>query len=74
MTCIKQDFSYQLDFFETKEQSLIKEIRQHFELVKESSNNVRKGIFARHNEILKKINDVSNRLELLEKHICLNKN
>lgn len=56
----------QLDFFYDKETLLEIEIRK----VKESSDKVRKGIFARHNELAKMYVDLDQRLRVVESGIC----
>ncbi len=58
----------QLDFFEPKDD--LELLKDELQLVKESTNKVRKGIFARHNEIAKMLLDISIRLEVIERNIC----
>ena len=50
----------------TEEELLWEELKT----VRESSDKVRKGIFARHNEICRTVIDLKEKLYLLEKHIC----
>ena len=57
----------QLDFFEPYTLSVLK---NDLEVVKKSNDNVRKGIFARHNQLLKMYNDLQDRLQIIEKNIC----
>ncbi len=64
---------YQLDFFKTKEQCLLEEMRNEFKRVAQSADKVRKGLFARNNEIAKAVFEISARLDILEKHICASK-
>jgi hypothetical protein len=70
---LKKDPIYlQFDLFEpkpTKEDLLREEMR----LVKESSDKVRKAMFARHGELAKKYIEIHERLEILERNICLSK-
>ena len=56
----------QLDFFQDEEETLYEEIRK----VKDSSDKVRKSIYARHNELEKKYNDLLHRLDIFERHFC----
>lgn len=60
----------QLDFFEQKNELEI--LQEEFRKVKESSDKVRKGIFAKHGELSKMYLDISNRLAILERYICKN--
>lgn len=56
----------QLDFFQTDEEILNYEIRK----IKESTDKVRKGIFARHNELAKMYLELSDRLTIIERNLC----
>lgn len=56
----------QLDFFQSEEEILNYEIRK----IKESTDKVRKGIFARHNELAKMYLDLADRLSVIERNIC----
>lgn len=58
----------QLDFFEEKDDLDL--IRDELKSVKESTDKVRRGMFARHNELAKMLMDISQRLEILERNIC----
>jgi len=60
----------QLDFFKSREESERESLVKQFLEVKRSTDLVRKGIFARHNEIKKLVQDLSERLEVIERHIC----
>ena len=60
--------AHQLDFFETK--SDIDFIRDDVKGVKESSDKVRKSMFAKHTALERRYCELSNRLDLLERHIC----
>lgn len=57
----------QLDFFQGDDMLIMKdEIRK----VRESSDKVRKSLFAKNGEITKQVYDISERLEILERFIC----
>ncbi len=60
---------YQLDFFEETETSILK---ARMEKCEESANKVRKSLFAKNGELKKKIDDLEERLSLLERNICKN--
>jgi len=59
----------QLDFFQT-EQTELDCIKSEIRLVKESSEKVRRGIFARHGELAKKYLELHERMEIIERNIC----
>ena len=59
----------QLDFFE-KDQ--ITSLRNDFILVKESSDKVRRGVFARLNALEHQFNLLSQRMSYIESYICKN--
>ena len=63
----------QLDFFKSDEQYEIDQLRCDVNKIKTSSDNVRKGTYARINEITKEVNELKIRLQILEKFICENK-
>jgi len=60
----------QLDIFKTSEQAEKDTLIKQFLDVKKSADAVRRGLFARHNEVAKIVRDLSDRLEIIEKHIC----
>lgn len=60
----------QLDLFENCELSIVKD---DLKKLKTSQDRVRKGIYAKHNELEKKYDDLLRRLELLERNICRGK-
>lgn len=61
----------QLDFFEEKtEWDLLKE---DVKVVRESSEKVRKSLFARHGELAKKYMELHDRMEILERNLCQKK-
>ena len=63
----------QLDFFKTKEECELDYIKQELKSIAESSTKVRKGTYARINEIAKENYELKSRLEILERHICIGK-
>ena len=60
---------YQLDFFEETEISALK---ADFKEVKDSCDRVRKKQFAEIGKLTKVVNDLVERLEILERNICKN--
>lgn len=58
----------QLDFFQSYDD--LDFIRNELKCIKESSDKVRKGMFARHNELAKMMMSISERLEIIERNIC----
>jgi hypothetical protein len=61
--------SCQLVFF-PEEKTEIDLLRDDVKTVKESSDKVRKSIFARHSTLVRQLLDLSERLEILERNIC----
>lgn len=60
---------FQLSLFpEENEESFI--LRKEIEEIALSCDKVRKGLFARHNELAKMYIELHQRLEILEKNIC----
>jgi hypothetical protein len=57
----------QLDFFEETDLSIVK---ARMDKVEDSANKVRKSLFAKNGELTKKINELEERLSLLERNIC----
>lgn len=60
----------QLDLFKTFEQSEIDELRRFCVETKASSERVRKGMYAKLNELNKKQVDLEERLTIIERNIC----
>ena len=60
----------QLDFFEKDEMSLLK---AEVEAVKKSGDKVRRGTYARINELEAMVKDLQERMCIIEKNICSNK-
>lgn len=56
----------ELDFFKSENEVMMDKL----DSIKESSDRVRKGIFAKHGELVKKYMDLSDRLEIIERNIC----
>lgn len=59
----------QLDFFEGTK-SEMDYIRDDVRHVKESSEKVRKSLFARHGELSRKYAELHDRLQIIERNIC----
>jgi DNA-binding phage protein len=60
----------QYDFFQTKEEAEISAILDDIEETKNMANKVRKALFARHGELYRLYSELSERLEIIERHIC----
>ena len=60
----------QLDLFEDNEVILL---RNEMQKVRESTDKVRKGLFARHNELSKLWVELDHRLNIIERCICKGK-
>ena len=59
----------QLDFFEQDETTVL---RHKINALKESQDKQRKALFARNGELQKKYDDLLQRMEIIERHICQN--
>jgi len=59
----------QLDLFDDVPNGLA-EIKKEVEEVSESCDKVRKAMFARHNSLQKKYDEIANRLEIIERNLC----
>jgi hypothetical protein len=57
----------QLDFFKETEMSILE---ARMDKCEKSSNNVRKSLFAKNSELTKKINELEERLSIIERNIC----
>jgi hypothetical protein len=57
----------QLDFFEQDETTVL---RHRLNDLKDSQDKVRKGLYARNSELQKKYDNLLQRLEVIETHIC----
>jgi len=60
---------YQLQFF-PEQKNEIDCIRDDVKVVKESSEKVRKSLFARHGELARKYIELSERMQIIERNIC----
>ena len=61
----------QLEFFSSSEQSEIDCLKADVKVCKESNDKVRKSMFARHSELARKYTELHDRLQILERNICL---
>ena len=61
--------SCQLQFV-LEERSEIEEIKDAVTVVKESSDKVRKSLFARHAALAKKYDELHDRMQIIERNIC----
>lgn len=64
------ELAIQYDFFETKQDSEIASLRKQMTEVKDSSNKVRKAMFARNGELTKRMLELEYRLENIERGLC----
>ena len=62
---------YQLDFFLSEEESEIQALRKEIVAIRESTSKVRKKLFAEQGKLMKITNDVRDRLEIIERNICI---
>jgi hypothetical protein len=60
----------QLEFFKSVEECELDHLRETIETVKQSSDKVRRGMYAKLNEIAKENVDLKARLEIIERNIC----
>jgi hypothetical protein len=60
----------QLDFFKSDEECEIEQLKKTIDAVKTSADKVRKGTYARINELNKNYLNIEERLAFLEKYIC----
>jgi hypothetical protein len=58
----------QLEFFEDKTE--VEMLNDKIDAVQESSDKVRKSLFARHAELAKKYIELHIRMEIIERNIC----
>jgi hypothetical protein len=61
--------SCQLEFF-VDEPSELDQIKCHVKEVRDSSDKVRKSMFARHSELARKYMELNERLQIIERNIC----
>lgn len=60
----------QLEFFETEEECEIKAMNLKIQAIDNSTNKVRKSLFAKNGELTKKILELEDRLLIIERNIC----
>jgi len=60
----------QFDLFKSKEDSEIDSLKEELERVKISGDKVRKGTYAKLNELNKECLELKFRLDIIEKNIC----
>ena len=60
----------QLDFLKTEEECELEDLRRQVSETKRSCDAVRKGMYARHNQIAQMCSELSARLQIIEKNIC----
>ena len=60
----------QLQFFKTKEQCEIEHLFGEINKIGTSANSVRKGMYARLNDIKKRQDELDERLKIIEGNIC----
>lgn len=61
---------FQLDMFLSEEQSEIDSLRERIDAVDTSTGKVRRSLFAKNGEMSKKMNDLEERMVILERYIC----
>lgn len=61
----------QLEFFDDNDKLVLLGLKHEVKVVQESSDKVRKSLFARHGELAGKYLELHERMEILEKYICL---
>lgn len=66
------NYEVQYDFFKEIQESEIEMLRKELAKVSASAHAVRRGTYAMINEQRKKIDDLENRLAIIERNICLN--
>lgn len=64
--------TFQLEFF-TEEKSDLDFLKDSVNDVKQSSDKVRKSMFARHSELARKYIELHDRLQIIERNICQEK-
>ena len=62
----------QYDLFEERP-SEVDELRMQVKAYKESSDRVRRGIFAKHGDLVKRMMDIEGRMQAIEKGLCQSK-
>lgn len=62
--------AYQLSLFDCKEESELECIKNAIKEARESSEKVRRGIFARHSDLTRKYLELNDRLQIIERSLC----
>ena len=65
-------FNVQYDFFETKQETEIDMLMRRMAEVEVSTGKVRRGLYAENGALKKRMLELEMRLEILERHICIN--
>jgi hypothetical protein len=60
----------QLDLFKTEEECEMDSLRQSVEAIRVSGDKVRRGTYAKLNELNKECVDLKSRLEIIERNLC----
>jgi hypothetical protein len=61
----------QLEFFSSSTMSELDYLRSDVNAVRESNEKVRKSMFARHGELARKYAELSERMHIIERNICM---
>ena len=67
---MNQSKIYQLDFFKSEEESEIDSLRDRIDSVKESNDKVRKKLFSENGKLTKRILDLEEKMNIIEKNLC----
>ncbi len=59
----------QLEFFKSKEEVFFEEVQR----IRDSQDRCRKALFGRHGELAKKYMELQNRMDVIERNICIGK-
>lgn len=68
------NLAIQYDFFESKEESEISSLRKSVSNIKDSSDKVRRALFAKNGDLTKRMLDLEYRLEAIERGLCKKQN
>jgi hypothetical protein len=60
----------QLDFFMTEDECELIALRKEIREIKETTNKVRKAMFARNGDLTKRQTDLEDRMKIIERNIC----
>ena len=67
---VRQKHELQLDLFMTEEESEVERLLRIVEEIKTSTGAVRRKLFSENGSLKKRVLDLENRLEILERGIC----